>query len=225
LLGLLLGLVPAIAHAQIDIDQGKSAEQMFSSDCATCHKSARGLADGRGSGALRSFLEEHYTSNSAQAAALSAYVLGAGGNSGPPPAVHQPKATAERAKPAEHPKLSDRSQPAVEAVKRPNNRERPKAKPEETAPATAKLQPPTGENVAPAGEAPPPAIAIREHRKKQPETVPPPPPPAAVVAEPAAPEAPAPEASPEANPAANTTAPAHADSDEGGAAPHDNIPD
>lgn len=219
LIGLMMGLAPAMAHAQIDIDQGKTAEQMFSTDCATCHKSPRGLAGGRGSLALRGFLQEHYTSNDAQAAALTAYVLGAGGDSAPPPAKREPKITPERAK------LPERSKPAVEEAKRPENRERPKAKLEETAPTTAKLQPPGGENAAPTGEPVPPPIATRERRKKEPKSAPPLSPPAAAVAEPAASEAAVPESTPEANPRANATAPAHADSGEGGSAPHDNIPD
>ena len=40
---------------------------------------ARGLANGRGSSGLASFLVEHYTASKDQAAALAAYVMGAGG--------------------------------------------------------------------------------------------------------------------------------------------------
>jgi mono/diheme cytochrome c family protein len=65
-------------RAQVNIDQGKSAAEIFAGDCATCHKSARGLADGRNSLTLTAFLREHYTSSGQQAAMLAAYVLGAG---------------------------------------------------------------------------------------------------------------------------------------------------
>src|ERR1700685_2109310 len=75
----LLGLFPALAHAQTNIDQGKSPAEIFSQDCATCHKSARGLANGRGNSGLASFLAELYTASKDQAAALAAYVMGAGG--------------------------------------------------------------------------------------------------------------------------------------------------
>src|SRR5580658_1796678 len=83
-LALVLGLVPAIAQAQVNIDQGKPASEIFESDCATCHKTARGLANGKNSLMLSGFLREHYTASRDQAAALAAYVLGAGGNAPAP---------------------------------------------------------------------------------------------------------------------------------------------
>src|ERR1700733_11402690 len=81
---LCVGLAPAVSHAQTNIDQGKSPAEIFASDCATCHKTARGLANGRGSLGLASFLVEHYTASKDQAAALAAYVMGAGGGDSPP---------------------------------------------------------------------------------------------------------------------------------------------
>jgi len=89
-IGLLLGLLPAVAQAQTNIDQGKSPAEVFANDCATCHKSARGLANGRGSSGLASFLVEHYTASKDQAASLAAYVMGAGGGEAAP-ATHGPK--------------------------------------------------------------------------------------------------------------------------------------
>jgi hypothetical protein len=73
------------ARAQVNIDQGKSTAEIFSGDCGTCHKTAKGLANGRNAGALAGFLREHYTSSAQQAASLAAYVLGAG--SGPAPSA------------------------------------------------------------------------------------------------------------------------------------------
>jgi hypothetical protein len=84
--GLLAGLLPVMAQAQTNIDQGKSPAEIFANDCATCHKSARGLANGRGSSGLASFLVEHYTASKDQAAALAAYVMGAGGGEAAPAA-------------------------------------------------------------------------------------------------------------------------------------------
>jgi hypothetical protein len=92
---LVLGLLPALARAQVNIDQGKPPSEIFESDCATCHKSARGLADGKNSLMLSSFLREHYTASREQAAALAAYVLGAGSNA---PAAPGQKPGTERAK-------------------------------------------------------------------------------------------------------------------------------
>lgn len=65
---------------QTNIDQGKPASELFANYCAVCHKSTRGLANGRSSLSLSLFLREHYAASGQQAAALAAYVLGAGGN-------------------------------------------------------------------------------------------------------------------------------------------------
>jgi hypothetical protein len=92
------------AHAQVNIDQGKSAAEIFAGDCATCHKSARGLANGRNSLTLSAFLREHYTSSSQQASMLAAYVLGAG--AGPPPAANL-KQGADRKTAVEEPRSGE----------------------------------------------------------------------------------------------------------------------
>src|SRR5580692_12333900 len=88
------------ARAQVNIDQGKSTAEIFSGDCGTCHKTAKGLANGRNAGALAGFLREHYTSSAQQAASLAAYVLGAG--SGPAPSGNlKPGTAAAESKPGE----------------------------------------------------------------------------------------------------------------------------
>ena len=56
LAALALGCVPAMAHAQVNIDQGKTPAEIFASDCAACHKTTRGLANGKNSLMLSSFL-------------------------------------------------------------------------------------------------------------------------------------------------------------------------
>jgi mono/diheme cytochrome c family protein len=123
MIGLLAGLAPAVAHAQTSIDQGKSPALIFSETCAACHsKGARGLANGKGSYALTDFLLEHYTTGREQAAALAAYVLGAG--RGPKPQVERP----------------------TNAAADPKTNNRQTRKPEEAAPpANAKLQSAPGE--------------------------------------------------------------------------------
>ena len=101
---LVFAIIPAIARAQVNIDQGKPAADIFQNDCATCHKTARGLADGKNSLMLSSFLREHYTASRDQAAALAAYVLGAGGSAPAPaqkPGQEHAKATGEEPKSAE----------------------------------------------------------------------------------------------------------------------------
>ncbi len=83
MIGIFAGLVtagyPAFARAQVNIDQGKPPAVIYANDCATCHKTPRGLAVGKSSATLSSFLREHYTASTEQASALAAYVLGAGG--------------------------------------------------------------------------------------------------------------------------------------------------
>src|SRR6516225_4044309 len=81
--------------SQTNIDQGKPASELFANYCVGCHKSTRGLANGRSSLTLSMFLREHYAASSQQAAALAAYVISAGGNA--------PAAKPERAK-SEEPK-------------------------------------------------------------------------------------------------------------------------
>jgi hypothetical protein len=66
-----------LAVAQ-DFSAGKTAAQLFASDCSACHKSPAGLAKGQSTGALASFLREHYTTKPESASALAAYVAGAG---------------------------------------------------------------------------------------------------------------------------------------------------
>jgi mono/diheme cytochrome c family protein len=72
-LGALLVLIGSTAHAQ-NLDQGKSAAKLFGDSCATCHRSARGLAKGRFRLTLFLFLQEHYASNSSSAWALTSYL-------------------------------------------------------------------------------------------------------------------------------------------------------
>jgi hypothetical protein len=57
-----------------DLDQGKSAARLFADSCASCHRSARGLAKGRFSLTLYMFLRDHYVSGSTSAWALTSYL-------------------------------------------------------------------------------------------------------------------------------------------------------
>ncbi len=73
-IGLVAALAPAMAQAQTNIDQGKSASQLFSNSCAECHKAPHALAKGKSAAAVAQFLSEHYTTGRDQAAALAIYV-------------------------------------------------------------------------------------------------------------------------------------------------------
>jgi hypothetical protein len=75
-LALLVAIVislPASAQVQ-NLDQDKTAAKLFATTCADCHRSARGLAKGRFSITLWYYLQQHYTSSSATARTLTAYL-------------------------------------------------------------------------------------------------------------------------------------------------------
>jgi hypothetical protein len=62
------------AAAQENLDAGKSAAQLYASDCAICHKSVQGFAKGLKVRGLDGFLRQHYTASRESAAAISAYL-------------------------------------------------------------------------------------------------------------------------------------------------------
>jgi mono/diheme cytochrome c family protein len=133
---LLAALVSPAAYAQVNIDQGKAPAQIYESTCAACHKSMRGLANGRSASALTSFLSEHYTSSSKEAAAVAAYVLGGGGGVGTPAPARAPTMKPE---------------PATASTEEPKDREpRRSAKPEGDQGPAPKSQRPSGIGQKPA---------------------------------------------------------------------------
>jgi hypothetical protein len=173
-LGIVVAAAPA--QAQVNIDQGKSPAEIFSGDCGTCHKSAKGLANGRNSGALATFLREHYTSSAQQAASLAAYVLGAG--AGPAPSANLKPGTGADQKTGDA-KPGEASKPGDKTAARPGG-------------TTAKLQQPdqdaTEPGAEPAGRKPaagkhePRAVTASRGPKQEPEVPPPAPQSAPVVA-------------------------------------------
>ena len=162
-------LAPTAAPAQVNIDQGKTPAQIFANSCAACHKAPRGLGAGKNSYFLASFLREHYTSSREEAAALAAYVLGAGGNA----AGNDAAARGQKPGQADHPKTEPATHGATPGA------------PPATAPATAKLQEPKSEE-EPTAVRHEPASASRARRKEPDASPAAAQEPAAVVAEPAA---------------------------------------
>ncbi len=71
----------APAQAQSNLDAGKSPAQIFSDTCNACHRSPRELKP-----TSPSFMREHYTTGSREAAAMAAYVTSVGSD---PRAVQQ----------------------------------------------------------------------------------------------------------------------------------------
>jgi hypothetical protein len=81
LVWVILGAAVAPAHAQSNLDAGKSPAQIFSDTCNACHRSPRELKP-----TSPSFLREHYTTGAREAAAMAAYVTAVGSD---PQAVRQ----------------------------------------------------------------------------------------------------------------------------------------
>jgi hypothetical protein len=96
-----------------DFSAGKTAAQLFASDCSACHKSPAGLAKGQSTGSLASFLREHYTTKPESASALAAYVAGAGpGNARVSPQAPITGAKGAEEKPAPKPRPGTAAEPS-----------------------------------------------------------------------------------------------------------------
>jgi cytochrome c553 len=67
--GLLLS--PALAQ---NIDEGKSAQQLFAGSCVNCHRGPNNLGKGRMTPTLFLFLQDHYTTSKTEAWKLSSYL-------------------------------------------------------------------------------------------------------------------------------------------------------
>ncbi|MCW5689148.1 MAG: hypothetical protein KIT76_11445 [Pseudolabrys sp.] len=150
-LGVLAMTAPACA--QENLDQGKSAQQLFASDCAICHKSPQGLAARAGSSlfGLDGFLREHYTVSRQSAAILARYLQSVGGAPDEPrrssrrsakPAEKKPDDSKKSdAKPEAKPeakseaKSDSKSEAKVEAKPETKPETKPEAKPEADKPA------------------------------------------------------------------------------------------
>jgi len=86
-----------------DLDHDKSAAKLFADTCATCHRSARGLAKGRFSLTLWFFLKQHYTSSSASAQTLTAYLQ----------SVDAPRAKSQQAARKSRPPATKTAEPSL----------------------------------------------------------------------------------------------------------------
>ena len=100
-IGVLALIGPAMAHAQTNIDQGKSASQLFANACAECHKAPHTLAKGKSAATVADFLREHYTTGRDQAAALAAYVVSGRDTVAAPAPGRKPAAAAAAQRPGD----------------------------------------------------------------------------------------------------------------------------
>ncbi|MGA8901401.1 c-type cytochrome [Bradyrhizobium sp.] len=72
-LGALASWSGPAAQAQ-NIDEGKSATQLYAATCAACHRNPGALAKGRFRPVLFTFLHDHYTTSAAEAWSLASYL-------------------------------------------------------------------------------------------------------------------------------------------------------
>jgi hypothetical protein len=126
-------LAPALA--QENLDQGKSAAQLYASDCAICHKSPNGLAKSGGLLGLDNFLRQHYTASRGSATVLAKYLQGFANAPEPGGKKRPAKSSDKDKKPGEARSVRDKSskekdsKPA-EAKDKPKSAAKPESKPE-----------------------------------------------------------------------------------------------
>ena len=73
-IGALALCIASSAEAQENFDKGKTAAQLYATDCAICHKSPQSITQAPGLFGLESFLREHYTASRESAASIAAYL-------------------------------------------------------------------------------------------------------------------------------------------------------
>ncbi|HYY36681.1 MAG TPA: hypothetical protein VE801_03000 [Xanthobacteraceae bacterium] len=68
-----VGAMDAPVMAQLNLDRGKSAAQIFADTCNACHRSPREIKP-----SSATFLRDHYTTGPREAAAMAAYLASVG---------------------------------------------------------------------------------------------------------------------------------------------------
>src|SRR5262249_35931888 len=80
----LMGICVVLGYGRTraeNLEAGKSAQKLFSSNCAQCHSNPRALAPRMSNWALTGFLQEHYTASPTAAYELAAYLTAIGNQS------------------------------------------------------------------------------------------------------------------------------------------------
>jgi len=98
---LLLTIITA-ARAE-NLDAGKTGARLFADSCAGCHRTPRGLAKGRFRLTLYLFLQQHYTSSSDSASALSSYLQSVDAPADKPRGAKASRAAAREGRPPRPP--------------------------------------------------------------------------------------------------------------------------
>jgi hypothetical protein len=111
------------ARGQQDLDAGKTGPQLFAQDCVACHRSPQGLTKKLSGGSLVSFLRQHYTSSSASANTVAAYLLTV-----PGPRAERQKDQAKQAQPQDRAKVPRPPEPVPSAAALPETQPVPSAR-------------------------------------------------------------------------------------------------
>ncbi len=135
--GVLAVLVAGSALPQGNIDAGKSPAQMFADTCSNCHRRPSELKRG----ASASFLRQHYTPGSQEAAAMAGYLasIPAAGKEKAKPQDRDKAKVQQQAqeRPQERPKGAQPAQQQAPKGKRP---ELAKSEPQPEAPAETRVE-------------------------------------------------------------------------------------
>jgi mono/diheme cytochrome c family protein len=116
LAGVLVALIAGSALPQGNIDAGKTPAQMFADTCSNCHRRPQELRR-----ASASFLRQHYTPGSQEAAAMANYLAGIPADA----RKERPKAQENKAQEKER----EKAKPQQQAQDRGQPQERPRAQP------------------------------------------------------------------------------------------------
>lgn len=132
------------AAAQENLDQGKTAAQLYASDCAICHKSPNAIAKSGGIFGMEGFLRQHYTASRESAAAIANYLKGFGdAPAGPAKKAATRKSSKDGKKGAEKKSDGAVTLPGDNkpAEAKPAEPKAPETKPAESKPAESKPEP------------------------------------------------------------------------------------
>lgn len=121
------------ASAQEDLNRGKSAQQLFASDCSDCHKNPRAIKQRDSAYSLAAYLRVHYTASRENAAAIASYLVSLGGPVEPARTVRpRPPASTDQRRTGQAPK------PSAAGGSKPSDSKPAETKPAETKPIEAK---------------------------------------------------------------------------------------
>jgi hypothetical protein len=153
MVGLAAALLAGPAVAQGNLDAGKTAAQIFSDTCATCHKSP-GLVRR----ASASFLRSHYTTGSEEASSMARYLANVPADARPVAAPAQQKKDARPKDTPSEPTTAARQAEPKEQAKGSASRRTSSAEAKSAAAAASAAAPPEIKPPEPPAEAPPPAL-------------------------------------------------------------------